>query len=331
MYPSVKARALIEKLNNLNGSTTGRRQSAPDNNIHDDKPSKSHSSERSETGHSEKSVDDFTEEQLVAVKRIKKCKDYYEILGITKDATDADLKKAYRKLALKMHPDKNKAPGATEAFKAIGNAFSVLSDPEKRKKYDLYGEDVSHQIRTNRDGYDHYDYSRGFEGDISAEELFNMFFGGGFPSGNVYVHRRNQNGHFQRHSHSESGYGLLTQLAPVLMLIFLSLMGSFLVPDSPFSLQHSVKYSTERLTNNLKVPYFVKDDFHVDSKYDLRRIERQVEEEYVSNLRTSCFKEKSYKETMMWRAKNYGDVKLYEKAGNLDTPSCKRLNSLYGG
>lgn len=61
--------ALIEKLNNLNGSTTGRRQSAPDNNIHDDKPSKSHSSERSETGHSEKSVDDFTEEQLVAVKR----------------------------------------------------------------------------------------------------------------------------------------------------------------------------------------------------------------------------------------------------------------------
>ena len=54
------------------------------------------------------------------------------------------------------------------------------------------------------------------------------------------------------------------------------------------------KYSTERLTNNLKVPYFVKDDFHVDSKYDLRRIERQVEEEYVSNLRTSCFKEKNY-------------------------------------
>lgn len=49
---------------------------------------------------------------------------------------------------------------------AIGNAFSVLSDPEKRKKYDLYGEDVSHQIRTNRDGYDHYDYSRGFEGKI---------------------------------------------------------------------------------------------------------------------------------------------------------------------
>jgi len=51
------------------------------------------------------------------ISRIKKCKDYYEILGVEKDAKENDLKKAYRKLALQMHPDKNKAPGATEAFK----------------------------------------------------------------------------------------------------------------------------------------------------------------------------------------------------------------------
>lgn len=49
--------------------------------------------------------------------RIKRCKDYYEILGVNKDAPDSDLKKAYKKLALQLHPDKNKVPGASEAFK----------------------------------------------------------------------------------------------------------------------------------------------------------------------------------------------------------------------
>lgn len=63
---------------------------------------------------------EFTAEQAEAVKRIKKCKDYYEILCVSKDATDSDVKKAYRKLALQLHPDKNKCPGAAEAFKAIG-------------------------------------------------------------------------------------------------------------------------------------------------------------------------------------------------------------------
>jgi DnaJ family protein B protein 12 len=54
---------------------------------------------------------------ILTFSSIKKCKDYYEILGITKEATDSDIKKAYKKLALQLHPDKNKAPGAAEAFK----------------------------------------------------------------------------------------------------------------------------------------------------------------------------------------------------------------------
>ena len=59
--------------------------------------------------------------------RIKRCKDYYEVLCISKEANDEDLKKAYRKLALKFHPDKNHAPGATEAFKSKHSSFIMLT------------------------------------------------------------------------------------------------------------------------------------------------------------------------------------------------------------
>lgn len=68
-------------------------------------------------------------------------KDYYKILGIVKGAADEDIKKAYRKQALKWHPDKNKAANAEEKFKEIAEAYEVLSDPKKREIYDQYGEE----------------------------------------------------------------------------------------------------------------------------------------------------------------------------------------------
>lgn len=68
-------------------------------------------------------------------------KDYYKILGVSKGASEDELKKAYRKLALKYHPDKNKAPGAEDKFKEIGEAYDVLSDPRKKQIYDQLGEE----------------------------------------------------------------------------------------------------------------------------------------------------------------------------------------------
>jgi len=67
--------------------------------------------------------------------------DYYKILGVPRSASDDELKKAYRRLALKYHPDKNQAPGAEEKFKQIGEAYDVLSDEKKRRIYDQVGEE----------------------------------------------------------------------------------------------------------------------------------------------------------------------------------------------
>jgi molecular chaperone DnaJ len=94
-------------------------------------------------------------------------RDYYEVLGVSRNATPEELKRAYRRLAMKYHPDRNPGdPQAEERFKEIGEAYSVLSDPEKRQRYDAFGH--------AGDGAAFGGFS--FE---SAFDLFDMFFGGG--------------------------------------------------------------------------------------------------------------------------------------------------------
>lgn len=162
----------------------------------------------------------YTTEHLEMVRRIKRCKDYYEVLTVTKESTDSEIKKAYKKLALQLHPDKNHAPGAVEAFKAVGNAVAVLTDPEKRKAYDMYGADGQKSfMRRPNHHHDNHEYEHayarggGFESDFTgiqrfiiyinkktkvifsvfiAEELFNMFFGGGFPQNRMNTRARYQ-------------------------------------------------------------------------------------------------------------------------------------------
>lgn len=111
-------------------------------------------------------------------------RDYYKILGVSKSASTDDIKKAFRKLAVKYHPDKN--PGdksAEDKFKEITEANDVLSDPEKRKKYDEVGANWKHYENMqnqngNRQGRQRTTYQTGQQGGFS--DFFESFFGGGF-------------------------------------------------------------------------------------------------------------------------------------------------------
>ncbi len=106
-------------------------------------------------------------------------RDYYEVLGVEKDAQPPDIKKAYRKLALKYHPDKNKDPGAEDRFKEVSEAYSVLSDEQKRVQYDRFGHAAPQGFGGPGADFDPFDVFRSFAQSFGGFGGFEDLFSGG--------------------------------------------------------------------------------------------------------------------------------------------------------
>ncbi|CAF1017162.1 unnamed protein product [Adineta ricciae] len=330
LFPTQKAQDLRDQIkhratHSSNNSTTNESNTTSSNH---DRANTNHNSSHTRHRTNSKTTEDFTSEEE-AIKKIKTCKDYYTILGVSKTASEADLKKAYRKLALQFHPDKCKAPGATEAFKAIGKAFSVLSDPKKREDYDQYGHAMEPQYENNHRNHGHgghYYYSDD-DDDFSAEEIFNLFFGYSGPTNRAYRRRQHPNTfHFTTHS-PQTNTTTLTQILPYLLLFLISIIGTFLVSEPQFQLHRTGKYTVLRTTRSADIQYYVKQDFRAPStQTELDRFESSVIDEYISDLRNQCYREQQHKESMIWRARMMNDNNLYRQAQQLTTPSCTKLS-----
>ena len=113
-------------------------------------------------------------------------KDYYEVLGINRDATDEEIKKSYRKLAMKFHPDRNPDnPKAEEQFKEAKEAYETLSDGQKRAAYDQYG----HAAFEAGGGAGGNPFGAGGAGGFDFGDMFGDIFGGGRNGGRSQAHR----------------------------------------------------------------------------------------------------------------------------------------------
>ncbi|RXG67290.1 DnaJ protein-like 1 [Armadillidium vulgare] len=103
-------------------------------------------------------------------------KDYYKILGIEKKATDDDIKKGYRKMAMKFHPDKNDSPDASERFKEVAEAYEILIDKKKRNDYDQSSSNLSGGEGSGGDSRNHFQYPP-YSFKCDPVKIFNQFFG----------------------------------------------------------------------------------------------------------------------------------------------------------
>ncbi|OQV21350.1 putative DnaJ-like protein subfamily B member 12 [Hypsibius exemplaris] len=243
---------------------------------------------------------------LQVVLRVKKCTTFYKVLFMEKDSfSEVILKKQYRKLA------------SGEAFKIVGKAYAVLSNPQKKSDYDAGSENYE-TVQPNphfarQQGRRRY-YRSGnfmfFEDEASADDIFNMFFGQGF---NRFAEHDENDGHRHGvHAHRGDPNAAFSHLSPT--------------PNR--STTSSIPH--QYLTRNLDVRFYLKDDIHTKlTNKEMLTIEISVEELYLNNLKESCVRERAYKENVMWRGRFYEDHKLVQKGRELETPSCDTLSRAY--
>jgi DnaJ family protein B protein 12 len=230
----------------------------------------------------------YTEEQLEVVHQIKKnTRDYYKILGLEKDCTVEDVRKA----------DKNKAPGAEDAFKAVSKAFQCLSDAESRNRFDLVGSDEQ-PTHNRRAASTARSYNGFYEQDIDPDEIFRNFFFGGMAPANT--RQFGQFGTFQfrtggmHHGHgAQQGSGgsnvrMLVQLLPVLLLLLLNFLPS---SEPVYSLSRSYPYEHKFQTPR-GVAYYVKlanfEEQYPHQSTERTTLERHVERDYYSIVTQNC-------------------------------------------
>lgn len=287
--------------------------------------------------HQPKAPDPGTPEEQALVRRILGTQDHYKVLGVSKSATEAEIKKAYHKLALKLHPDKSKAHGADEAFKKFSKAFTVLSEADTRASYDRYGMD-DEQMQNARAAGARRAYSSRDE--IDPEEIFRQFFGTNFgggmdPRARVFrtqfggaghgARRRQQNMSREEREAAANAQarGMLFQVLPILLVMLFTLFASDGTGGYPYSLQRTKSFPARLNTANREIPFYVPSVDRFDQQYppgsSLRtRTERDVEMDYREVLTQHCSYERRQELIN----------KRYRRPTNM--PNCNELEEKYG-
>eukprot|EP01069_Polyplicarium_translucidae_P002262 Polyplicarium_translucidae@DN1973_c0_g1_i3.p1 len=246
----------------------------------------------------------YTQEQYDLCTRVLKEKDYYAVLNVERNASEDVLKRAYKKMALQLHPDKNFAPHSEEAFKKVARVFQRLSDSSKRAIYDRCGdeEDAPAMVRTQ------YESS----GVLSPEDLFTTFFGMEFDHvGRPRVIRRVRR---QAATPQQQRAISILQILPVIVLLAISFFGGlFTESNAPeFSLSPFPKFPVQMQSKGHNIRFFVPQSFkreYPEGSFRRHEVERKVELKHFAHL---CELEKKEIIQKVHKARREGSSKEVE-------------------
>ena len=271
--------------------------------------------------------------------------DLYGILNVTKSASAVELKRSYRRLALLVHPDKCSADRGTEAFKAVNDAYSILSDDGKRQLFDLHG--LSKTSRhAEQSGFRRRHRPADME-ELTPEQLFEMFFGGagGFGGGassrtsfhfgtgaSMPRRSRRRPAESERAAAPASFSSIFIQLLPLLVILFSSLFTSMMYRDPSYSFTATSASSQRAETYRFNIPFYMSPQDHnahlSKDIYAQRTFEDKVESFYITNLQNNCRQEMEVKNARISRARWWGSSEDVDEANSTATPSCDALYEL---
>lgn len=276
------------------------------------------------------------EVRLVQSFRSKSC--LYEVLDVQRNASSDEIRKAYKKLAPKLHPDKNRVPGAEDAFKKVNQAYSILSEPAKRREYDQQGELLANNPLGGVNGV----YTRRGQFDARGDDPFNVFFNidpDEFFRFNPFMHAAAQHYASSRRHRPASGMSAhpdtrnlvtllrtLLSVMPIIILLLANLLSGSSRP--PYSLSRNRQYGVQMSTDSHGIPFYVPSEVDFISKFpkssrERIRMEVEIENEWRKAKQQACYHERLTKQHYQFRGQQ-------DKAAAVKTPSCDELESIFG-
>ena len=219
--------------------------------------------------------------------------DYYEILGVKNGATEEELKKAYKKKAIKFHPDKNHSPKAEEAFKRISTAYTTLTDPKKKEIYDKYGSEEQFREKYYQEHQQQFN-----EQEIDPFDIFEAFFSG--ADINEVLRNRRRNVQRRANPNINPKYAKFLpfiQFVPFILMFLTYFLPVLLQEKKYYDFEMSYDFPYKRNTYKNKIPYYIGNDFvqKFNNLNDIRIQENEIEKKYFNYLEEKCTENQKYR------------------------------------